>query len=107
MICFPEVYLNGISKLRISQVIPKDKFNQINSETYLGCSIQVFKQHIETQFKSDMTWQNYGKLWEIDHKIPLKYNNPTLEEVIQRLHYTNTQPLYKTENRSKGNRFIN
>ena len=53
-----------------------------------------------------MNWQNHGKLWHIDHKIPLKYNNPTLEEVIQRLHYTNTQPLYATENIAKGNRFI-
>ena len=54
---------------------------------------------------SKMT-QNHEKLWEIDHKIPLKYNNPTLDEVIQRLYYTHTQPLYATEKKSKGNRFI-
>ena len=37
-----------------------------------------------------------------DHKIPLKYKqdgiSPTLEEVAKRLHYTNTQPLWATDN---------
>jgi hypothetical protein len=49
-----------------------------------------------------MTWDNYGE-WHIDHITPLKYNNPSLEEVIERLHYTNTQPLWAEENLSKGN----
>ena len=40
-----------------------------------------------------MSWENYGE-WYIDHKIPLKYNKPSLEEVVQRLHYTNTQPMW-------------
>jgi hypothetical protein len=53
-----------------------------------------------------MTWENYGDVWEIDHIVPLKYQDPTLEQVIERLHYTNTQPLWASENASKGNRFI-
>ena len=44
--------------------------------------------------------------WEIDHKIPVCYDNPTLEEKIKRLHYTNLQPLSKEENRSKSNKYI-
>ena len=53
-----------------------------------------------------MTWENYGKIWHIDHIVPINYNNPTLEEVIKRLHYLNTQPLWASENISKGNRYI-
>ena len=30
-----------------------------------------------------MNWENHGKLWHIDHIIPLKYNNPSIEEVIE------------------------
>ena len=52
-----------------------------------------------------MSWDNYGE-WEIDHIIPLKYNNPSIEEVQERLHYSNTQPLWARENRAKGNRHI-
>ena len=53
-----------------------------------------------------MSWENYGSEWHIDHIVPLKYDNPTLEQTIERLHYTNTQPLWATENISKGNRYI-
>ena len=75
------------------------------SVEYLGCSIDEFKEHIEKKFQEGMTWDNHGE-WHIDHFIPLKYENPTIEEVIERLHYTNTQPLWASENMSKGNRFI-
>jgi hypothetical protein len=29
-----------------------------------------------------MNWDKMGKEIHIDHKIPIKYNNPTIEEVI-------------------------
>ena len=72
---------------------------------YLGCNIEKFKKHIEQQFTEGMPSENYGE-WHIDHKIPLKYNKPSLEEVDQRLHYTNTQPMWASENMSKGFRYI-
>ena len=43
-----------------------------------------------------MSWENYGE-WHIDHKAPLKYNKPSLEKVAQRLHYTNTQPMWQVK----------
>lgn len=52
-----------------------------------------------------MSWDNYGE-WEIDHIIPVKYGNPTLEEVKNRLHYTNTQPMWRNENIRKSNKVI-
>ena len=56
-----------------------------------------------------MAWENYGT-WHIDHIKPLAYKEngevPTLEQTIERLHWTNTQPLWATENLAKGNRFI-
>ncbi len=53
-----------------------------------------------------MTWENYGKVWHVDHIIPLLYSEPTMKEVEARLHYTNTQPMFAVENMSKGNRYI-
>jgi hypothetical protein len=56
-----------------------------------------------------MTWDNFGD-WEIDHVIPIMYKQdgvvPSLEEVGKRLHYTNTQALWKVENMKKGNRYV-
>ena len=73
---------------------------------YLGCTIVQLKEHLESQFTGEMTWNRMGAEIHIDHKIPIKYGNPTLEEVIKRLHYTNLQPMWAAENISKGNRFI-
>jgi len=73
---------------------------------YLGCNIEEFRKHIEDQFIEGMSWDNYGVDWQIDHIIPIKYGNPSLDDVIQRLHYTNTQPLWSSENAAKGNRYI-
>ena len=103
-ICDLTGHLAQICRTRIRHALKSNK--ELKSQEYIGCSIEVFKRHIESQFKDDMTWNNYGSLWHIDHKIPLKYGNPTIDEVISRLHYTNTQPLYASENISKGNRYI-
>ena len=69
----------------------------------LGCTIQEYRQHISDQFTDGMSWNNYGK-WHIDHIIPLQYNKPTLEEVFERLHYTNTQPMWAADNIRKSNK---
>jgi hypothetical protein len=72
---------------------------------YLGCTIEEFRNHITSKFKDGMTWDNYGE-WEIDHIIPLMYQNPTIDDIVTRLHWTNTQPLWKHDNAVKGNREI-
>lgn len=63
---------------------------------YLGCSIDQYKNHLEKQFTSKMTWDNWGTYWEIDHIIPLSKGGS--------FHFSNTQPLTKTENRTKSNK---
>lgn len=78
---------------------------ETNTLNYLGCDIITYKKYLEAKFGKNMTWDNYGE-WEIDHIIPVKYKNPSLEEVKNRLHYTNTQPMWKYENLRKGNRTV-
>ena len=56
------------------------KNKQMGSTEYLGCNIDTFKKHIEQQFTLGMSWENYSES-HIDHKMPLKYNKPSLEEV--------------------------
>lgn len=73
----------------------------------LGCDIEFYKQYLEQQFQSDMNWENHGILWEIDHIKPcaaFDLTNP--EEQKQCFNYINTQPLYKSDNRSKGDKYL-
>ena len=92
--CDPTGHVASIVGSRISTALKHNK--EMHSVEYLGCTIEELRQHIESQFKEGMSWNNYGK-WHIDHIIPIKYKQdgiiPTLEEVAKRLHYTNTQPL--------------
>ena len=103
---FPS-YLSNIVRNRIKSSLKSDK--ELSSKEYLGCDIETFKNHIEKTFEEGMNWENYGE-WHIDHIIPIKYKEDgkvaDLEEVIKRLHYTNTQSLWASDNIAKGNRFI-
>ena len=106
--CDPSGHLRNIVSSRVRKALNSDKSK--TSLEYLGCTIEQFKEHIGFQFETGMNWDNFGKIWQIDHIIPIKYKQdgeePSLEDTIERLHWTNTQPLFSEENKSKGNRFI-
>lgn len=97
-------HLMSTVRQRIHDALKYDKSKK--SIEYLGCTIEFYKKYIEERFQEGMSWDNRDE-WHIDHIIPLKYgDNPTVEEVSKRFHYTNTQPLWAIDNLYKGNRFI-
>ena len=67
----------------------------------LGCSRRALKVHVSNKFTKGMSWEKYGQ-WELDHIVPLSRAN-SLKELIELCHYENLQPLWKTQNRMKGN----
>lgn len=102
---------NLVDKVR-SRVYAALKRNGMEKDTrtmeYLGCTPQQLRLHLEVQFKEGMSWENQGDGWHQDHVIPLQFGDgsPTEEEILERLHWTNLQPLWGPENLSKGNRYI-
>jgi hypothetical protein len=67
----------------------------------LGCDIEAFKSHLQSQFKNGMTWENYGK-WHIDHINPcINFDLEKSENQKLCFHYTNMQPLWATDNLHK------
>ena len=80
---------------------------QNNTIEYLGCSLSNYVTYLESKFKPKMTWLNYGTVWEIDHIKPIdSFDLNISEELYKCFHYTNTQPLIKTENRQKSNKIV-
>jgi len=77
-------------------------------ENSIGCSIDELCKHLESKFQSGMTWDNYGKNgWEIDHIKPLiSFNWEDEESIVVANNYTNLQPLWVKDNRSKSGRCI-
>ena len=70
----------------------------------LGCSIGELQTHLESKFQSGMTWDNHGLYgWHIDHIKPLaSFDLTDRAQLLLACHYTNLQPLWATDNLSKG-----
>jgi hypothetical protein len=68
----------------------------------LGCSLDFFKEYIESKFSEGMTWNNHGLedgKWHLDHIKPLAlFDLTNREQFLQAAHYTNYQPLWAKEN---------
>jgi hypothetical protein len=73
---------------------------------YLGCSIGELKIYLESKFIENMSWDNYGEIWHIDHIIPCNAWNFSNEfENKCCWNYRNLQPLGSSENQSKKDKF--
>ncbi len=72
----------------------------------LGCTIDEFKQHLENHFYGEMSWDNQGKYWNIDHIRPrCSFDLEDSGQFLQACHWSNMQPLTAVENLAKGGRW--
>ena len=68
----------------------------------LGCSPEFFRRWIVHQLYGDMTEENYGSLWTLDHCYPLsKTNLSDKNELNKSTYWINIRPIYSTENNLK------
>ena len=74
-------------------------------ETFIDYTFDELKKHIEIKLTEEMSWSNYGSIWEIDHVTPKSWFKNTEEDVKKAWALENLQPKLKAHNRSKGNRF--
>ncbi len=74
-----------------------------DAKVYIGCVPVFLKNHLEEQFKPGMNWENYGKVWNVDHIIPISYfplkDMPELIYVAS--HWTNLRPMFVKEHRAR------
>ena len=69
----------------------------------LGCSTRQLAEHLESMFTPEMTWNNYGKYWHVDHILPCaSFDHTNHNQVKQCWHWTNLQPMEANENRAKS-----
>ena len=68
--------ISSIIRKRLQKRLSGKKGQSINK--YLPFTIDTLIIHLQRQFRKGMTWNNYGKVWQIDHIIPdcrFKYKN--------------------------------
>jgi len=100
--------LREITSRRIRYELTTRKIGEKEFRTheYLGCTFDYFRRYLEVRFEHGMSWDNYGDMWELDHIIPCaSWNLTNLFENLCCWNYRNIQPLWKTENRLKKDKF--
>lgn len=99
----PKGKLNANFKTAIYRSLKGAKANQ-HWEDIVGYTIDQLKKHLEKLFTPEMTWENYGTVWEIDHKIPIAvFNFERPEHIDFKLCWSikNLRPLEVDQNRRK------
>ena len=72
---------------------------------FIGCSQSFSKRWILYQLYGDMTEENYGETWCLDHCYPLsKTNLFDKKEMNKSTNWIKFRPRYCTENISKGDK---
>jgi hypothetical protein len=102
-----DVRVKSSMRARIRNLLKKAEANKYYSLTeVLGCDVETFRAHLESQFTDGMNWLNYGQgydKWNIDHIKPcIAFDLIDPEEQKKCFHYTNLQPLWQTDNFSKN-----
>lgn len=105
-----EIRIKDNLRSRLYQAV-KNEWKSGSAVRDLGCSISFLKECFKPMFtfvveeNQMMSWDNYGKLWHIDHIIPLSAFDLTDREQLKRAcHYTNLRPLWAKQNCSERDR---
>jgi len=74
--------------------------NELITFSEIDCSYENLKKWLEFNFDNNMSWNNYGTYWNIDHTLPL---TEIREDLIS---WKNLFPMEKEENSKKNNKII-
>jgi hypothetical protein len=78
-----------------------------SSKELLGCEIEHYFNWINYTMTDEMTWENYGKYWNIDHLIPISnFDLSNHEETKKAFNWKNTWAMESSRNFRKGKSII-
>lgn len=92
---------------RISYAVKNNKtIKSASTMELIGCSMDKFKEYIESLFSEGMNWDNYGNKenhWSLDHLLPCELFD-LVDENQQKIcfHYTNMAPVWHIKNIQKS-----
>lgn len=106
-------FKRSIRGLITSSIKRKNYKKCLKTYDILGCSIEKFKKHIESQFLNWMNWDNYGNCptneskcsWHIDHIVPINHSKSE-QEVLTLNHWSNFQPMCSKRNNYKKDKLF-
>jgi hypothetical protein len=76
--------------------------------SYVGCSLNFLRSWFEFQFDQNMSWDNHGSYWHIDHIKPCSSFDLTDNDMLHECYsWSNLRPVHSLENLSKGSKLDN
>lgn len=101
----PAFRILSVQRVRLRRAL-QGRLKLAKTIELIGCGPDELRNHIESLFKSGMSWANYG-LWEVDHIKPCSsFNLAILEQQHKCFCFRNLQPLWKSENCKKGGIYL-
>lgn len=96
-----------LRKYILESVKRQSALKQSKFKKLLGIEINEFIKYIESQFTSEMSWENRSlSTWHIDHIRPCEsFDLTDKEQQMVCFNYRNQQPLSATENFVKHDRY--
>lgn len=96
---------DNVSRRIRSSLFDNGSKNNTHWEDLVDFTVVQLKKHLEKLFKPGMTWENYGKIWHIDHCVPIavfNFESPSHEDFKRCWSINNLQPLWAIDNFKKG-----
>ena len=98
----PSARLRKTVMNRIWSAMKNQRVNGVGSFSLVGCPVGFLRSYIEGKFEKGMSWDNYGA-WHVDHIRPCaSFDLSDKEQVLQCFNWRNLQPMWASENMSKG-----
>lgn len=98
----PSARLRKTVMNRIWSAMKNQRVNGVGSFSLVGCPVGFLRSYIEGKFETGMSWDNYGA-WHVDHIRPCaSFDLNDKEQVLQCFNWRNLQPMWASENISKG-----
>lgn len=93
---------------KLNQILKgKTKQSKLLSK-YIDCSFNEFINWMKYQLEPNMTFENYGSEWHIDHVKPCSSFDFTKDnEIMDCMSWKNLRPCWKQENLKKSDKIDN
>lgn len=104
-----EYKLKKLLRTKLTQSLKSKKsYKKTSALNLVGCTIEELKKYLESLFLHEMTWENHGKVWEIDHIKPCSsFDLTNLDQQKECFNYSNLKPIFKTSEISKNFGYVN
>jgi hypothetical protein len=95
----PQALQTRIIYKGVHSYIRKNGKGTIKFRAHIGCTAADFRNYIESQFVANMSWENYGTVWQVDHILSLHHHDLTkIDQFAAACHFSNCRPLFKADN---------